>query len=203
MLLPGCAVAAAAALPSPPDTSAFAQVASALFTIPAVHALYFGPDFITVTRARTLVSSAAAGAGAWDEGLKDEIVAHLEKFCEEQEQQQQVKEAERLDSSVQFDDPTEGLIVDIIETQVKYTPVPQHCVFAPAVAHCPRPLPLPFSCAAGAGGGSRRRRQHHVQALGCRQRHRMGGDGGRVCWLHHVQGHAALRRAQAAAALRA
>ena len=92
------------------------QVASTLFAIPAVDGLYFGPDFITVTRVRTAQFSAAV---AWEEGLKQQIVAHLEVFCEEQEQQLHIKEAERLDSSAHFDDPTEALIVDIIETQVE------------------------------------------------------------------------------------
>ena len=62
------------------------QVARTLFAIPAVDGLYFGPDFITVTRVRTAQFSAALG---WEEGLKQQIVAHLEVFCEEQEQQRQ------------------------------------------------------------------------------------------------------------------
>jgi hypothetical protein len=116
----------------PPPHSAL-QVATTLFSIPAVHALYFGPDFITVTRARTPASAALA----WEDGLKDEIAGHLEKFCHEQEEQQQCKEAQRLDSSAHFDDPTEALIVDIIETQVSIqTPVINFWPFLSA------PLPL-------------------------------------------------------------
>jgi hypothetical protein len=88
----------------------FVQVAATLFAIPAVDALYFGPDFITVTRAR-------APAAVWD-CLRDEIVQRLEEFCEERQQQQLAKDAARLDSSAVFDDATEALIVDIIETQV-------------------------------------------------------------------------------------
>jgi hypothetical protein len=92
----------------------FIQVAATLFAIPAVDALYFGPDFITVTRART---PGPASAAPW-ECLRDEIVQHLELFCEERQQQQLAKDAARLDSTAEFDDPTEALIVDIIETQV-------------------------------------------------------------------------------------
>jgi hypothetical protein len=92
----------------------FIQVAATLFAIPAVDALYFGPDFITVTRVR---APALASAATW-ERLRDEIVQHLEDFCEERQQQQLAKDAARLDSSAEFDDPTEALIVDIIETQV-------------------------------------------------------------------------------------
>jgi hypothetical protein len=91
------------------------QVATTLFSLPAVDGLYFGPDFITVTHTRTAASSAAL---AWQGGLRDEIVAYLQGFCEEQQGQQDAKEAARLDASSHFDDPTEALIVDIIETQV-------------------------------------------------------------------------------------
>ena len=137
MLLPGCAVATAAPLLH--LTPALAQVATTLFTIPAVHALYFGPDFVTVTRART-----SAAAGAWDESLKDQIVAHLDKFCKEQEQQLQVREAERLDSSALFDDPTEALIVDIIETQVKTHALISCSILCVFCCCCTRFPPLPL-----------------------------------------------------------
>jgi hypothetical protein len=92
------------------------QVATALFAIPAIEGLYFGPDFITVTRARAPDFSVAAIC--WEESLKDQIVAHLEDFCVKQELEQHVREAERLDYDSDIDDPTEALIVDILETQV-------------------------------------------------------------------------------------
>jgi hypothetical protein len=148
-------------------------VAAALFALPAVDGLYFGPDFITVTRTRPAASSAAL---AWEGGLKDEIVAYLEVFCEEQQGQQDAKEAARMDSSSQFDDPTEALIVDIIETQVA----------AAELSACMR-----ASLVAGARSGARGRRQHRVQAVGRQQRHSVGADGGRVRGMHHVQGHSA------------
>ena len=177
-------------------TPSVLQVASALFAIPAVDGLYFGPDFITVTRAR---SPAPSSAAPWQR-LSDEIVQHLEKFCNERQQEQLVKETQRIDSSDQFDDPTEALIVDIIETQAMAPTLLCPSWFLLAVLFAPACCRA-LSRAAGSCSCAGRRRQHHVQALGRAQRHGVGAHGGRMRGLHNVQGHVAQRRAQAAAAL--